>query len=156
MNLTPHMETILTAVLADVRRLEAVPDRPPPGVDWDRWRDLWRERKEYDQFGVHHDLAQWLGHPPSPSESAVFSRALRNMEEIGLVVRVSRWGGGRATHVELTDMGRTEAERLVVDQDAAMAALLKDFELAISSTPDILQEGLESTGNSVDPAEPPR
>jgi len=44
----------------------------------------------------------------------------------------------------------------VVDQDAAMAALLKDFELAISSAPDILQGGLEPTDNSVDPAEPPR
>ena len=156
MNLTPHMKTILTAVLVDVRRLEAVPDRPPPGMDRDRWRDLWHERKEYDQFGVHHDLGRWIGHTPSPSESAVFSRALRNMEAMGLVVRVSRWGGGRATHVYLTPLGRTEAERLVADQDTAMAALLKDFELAISSTPDILQEGLEPTGNSVDPAEPLR
>jgi hypothetical protein len=78
------------------------------------------------------------------------------MEEIGLVVRISRWGSGRATHVCLTPLGRTEAERLVGDQDTAMAVLLKDFELAISSTPDVLQEGPESTGNSVDPAEPLR
>jgi hypothetical protein len=156
MNLTPHMETILTAVLADVRRLEAVPDRPPPGVDWDRWRDLWRERKEYDQFGVHHDLAQWLGHPPSPSESAVFSRALRNMEEIGLVVRVSRWGGGRATHVCLTPLGRTEAERLVADQDTAMAALLKDLAPLVESLGQAAPESPQNADNSLDSPSPLR
>jgi hypothetical protein len=50
MNLTPHMETILTAVLADVRRLEAVPDRPPPGMDREEWRDLRREPAERGQF----------------------------------------------------------------------------------------------------------
>ena len=141
MTLTPHMHTILVAILEEMRRLEAVPDKPPPDMDRDRWRDLWRERKEYEQFGVRHDLALWLGHAPTPSDSAVFSRALRNMEAMGLVVRISRWDGRRATHVQLTDMGRAEAERLVADQDAAMAALLKNLELAIDGAGEAPQEG---------------
>jgi hypothetical protein len=140
-NLTPNMKTLLVAILEEVRRLEAVPDRPVPDMDWDWWRDLWRERKEYEQFGVHHDLALWLGHAPTPSDSAVFSRALRNMEDMGLVVRVSRWDGRRATHVQLTDEGRVEAERLVADQEAAMAALLKNVELAIDGAGEAPQEG---------------
>ena len=116
MNLTPNMKTLLAAVLADVRRLEAVPDRPSPGMDREQWYALWRERQEYVQFGVRHDLDRWLGHAPTPSESAVFSRALRNLEALDLVARISRWGGGRTSHVQLTDTGR-----------AAMAALLKDL-----------------------------
>ena len=141
MTLTPHMHTILVAILEEMRRLEAVPNKPPPDMDRDRWRDLWRERKEYEQFGVRHDLALWLGHAPTPSDSAVFSRALRNMEAMGLVVRISRWDGRRATHVQLTDEGRVEAERLVADQDAAMAALLKNLELAIDGAGEAPQEG---------------
>ena len=124
MTLTPHMKTILTALLADVRRLEAVPDKPPPGMDRDEWRTLWRERQEYQAFGIRHDLAQWLGYPPSPSDSAVFSRALRNMEAMGLVLRINRWGGSKTTHVRLTPEGRAEAERLAKEQDESVAALL--------------------------------
>jgi len=121
MTLTPNMKTLLVAILEEVRRLEAVPDKPPPGMDREQWRTQWYERRDYERFGVHHDLALWLGHAPSPSDSAVFSRALRNMEDMGLVVRISRWDGRRATHVQLTDEGRVEAERLVAEQAAAPA-----------------------------------
>lgn len=156
MNLTPHMKTILTAFLADVRRLEAVPDRPPPGMDRDRWRDQWRERKEYERFGVRHDLDRGLGYAPTPSDSAVFSRALRNMEATGLVVRVSRWDGRRATHVQLTEIGRAEAERLVADQDAAMAALLKDLAPLAESLNQAAPESPQNAGNSLDSPSPLR
>jgi hypothetical protein len=135
------MKTLLVAILEEMRRLEAVPDRPVPGMDREQWRTQWYERRDYERFGVHHDLALWIGHAPTPSDSAVFSRALRNMEAMGLVARISRWDGARATHVQLTDMGRTEAERLVVDQDAAMAAPLKNVELAIDGAGEAPQEG---------------
>ena len=141
MNLTPNMKTLLVAILEEMRRLEAVPDRPASGMDREQWRTQWYERRDYERFGVHHDLALWLGHTPTPSDSAVFSRALRNMEDMGLLVRVNRYGGRRATHVQLTDMGRTEAERLVAEQDAAMAALLKNVELAINGAGEAPQEG---------------
>jgi len=133
MTLTPNMKTLLVAILEEVRRLEAVPDRPVPGMDHEQWRTQWYERRDYERFGVHHDLALWLGHAPSPSDSAVFSRALRNMEAMGLVARISRWDGRRATHVQLTDEGRAEAERLV--------ALLKNVELAIDGAGEAPQEG---------------
>jgi len=154
MTLTPNMKTILVAILEEVRRLEAVPDKPPPGADRERWYNLWRERKEHEAFGVRHDLTRWLGHAPTASESAVFSRALRNMEAMGLVVRVSRWGGSRATHVQLTDMGRAEAERLVADQDAAMAALLKDLAPLVESLIQAPQESPQDADNSLDSPAP--
>ncbi|MBE3123214.1 MAG: hypothetical protein IMZ65_00235 [Planctomycetes bacterium] len=112
MTLTPHMQEILAIVLVESRRLEAAGDQPPAGMERERWRELYRERQEYQVFGVRHDLAQWLGRPASPSESAMFSRALRNMEVMGLVLRVNRWGGSKTTHVRLTAGGRAEAERL--------------------------------------------
>ena len=141
MTLTPNMETILVAVLGEGRRLETFADKPPPGMDREQWRTQWRQRQDYDQFGVRHDLARWLGHAPTPSESAVFSRALRNMEMMGLVVRVNRWGGSKTTHVRLTPRGRAEAERLVADQDAAMAAILENLELAIDGVGEAPHEG---------------
>ena len=137
MTLTPNMETLLVAVLGDARRLEAFNERLPSSMDRDAWRNLRSERQEYDQFGVHHDLARWLHGEPTPSDSAVFSRALRNMEAMGLVLRVNCWGGSKTTHVRLTPLGRAEAERLVAEQEAALAALLKDFELSL--------EGLNET-----------
>jgi hypothetical protein len=158
MHLTPNMELLLTAILADVKRLEATPDRPAPGMDRDDWREQYLERQEYRQAGVRHDLDRWLGYPPSRSDSAVFSRALRQMEDMGLLVRVNRWGGSsRATHVRLTPRGRAEAERLVADHDAAMAALLKDFGLPVEGS------GAEPPGtdrqdarNPLDSPSPPR
>jgi hypothetical protein len=150
MTLTPHMREILTVVLAESHRLEAVPDRPPPGMDREEWRDLWRECKEHEQFGAPHNLARWLGHAATASESAVFSRALRNMEAMGLVLRVNRWGGSKTTHVRLTAAGRAEAERLVADQDAAMEALLKDLAPFAESLGHALPEGPRNPDNSVD------
>jgi hypothetical protein len=135
MTLTPHMQEILAVVLAESRRLEAVEDRPPAGMDSERWRELCRERQEYQAFGVRHDLAQWLGHPASPSESAVFSRALRNMEAMGLVLRVNRWGGSRTTHVQMTAGGRAEAERLAKEQEESVAALLSTLALQLPIDP---------------------
>ena len=113
MALTPHMRTILTAVLTDIQRIEAMPDRPPPGMDREDWRKAWRERQELERFGVRHDLARWLGCPPTRSDSAVFSRALRHMEDRGLLVRVNRWGGRRTTHLRLTGVGKRVAESLI-------------------------------------------
>ena len=121
MNLTPNMRMLLVAILEEIRRLEAVPDRPPGGMDWERWRTFWLERKEYEQFGVPHDLARWLGHAPTPSESAVFSRTLRNMEDLDLLARISRWGGRRATHVQLTALGRAAAEKIALENEQGLA-----------------------------------
>ncbi len=107
--LTKHMKTLLAALLSQARRLEALPKPVTGSRDRGRFFDQWRERTEYEQFGIRHDLASWLGHVPTPAESAVFSRTLRDMELAGLVLRVSRWGRRRATHVRLSPLGRAEA-----------------------------------------------
>jgi len=124
MTLTEQMKTTLTILLAEVRRVEAVPDECPAGMDPGPWSALRRDRTEYDRCGIRHDLAGWLGHAPTPAESAVFSRTLRNMEAMGLLVRVSRWGGRRATHVRLTPAGRAEAEHVAQEHEAALAKLM--------------------------------
>jgi len=147
MTLTPHMQEILAVVLAESRRLEAVPDHPPPGMDREEWRDLWRERQEYQAFGVRHDLARWLGHAATASESAVFSRALWNMEAMGLVLRVNRWGGSKTTHVRLTASGRAEAERLVREQEAALERLLAGAVLYLDDAPGAAEQGPGDAGN---------
>jgi len=135
MVLTPHMRTILAAVLTDIRRIEAVPGRPPPGMFREDWREAWRERQELEQFGIRHDLERWLGYPPSPSDSAVFSRTLRRMEDKGLLIRVSRWGGRRTTHVRLTPSGKRRAEGLLSKPDVEAA----------QESPDIAEPEPENT-----------
>ena len=116
--LTPHMKTVLRGVLKDIQRLDALPPRPGPQMDRAAWRETNRERGELDRFGVRHDLEGWLGYPPSASDSAVFSRTLRQMEDRGLVERVSRWGGRRTTHLRLTPAGRRLARELAEEESA--------------------------------------
>jgi hypothetical protein len=84
----------------------------------------------------------WLATNMATQKSVHIKSAQRLRGAVGrLVVRISRWDGRRATHVQLTDEGRVEAERLVAEQDAAMAALLKNVELAIDGAGGAPQEG---------------
>ena len=148
MNLTPNMELLLKAILADMERIESMPDQPSPGMDRDDWRQQYLERQEYRQCGVRHDLERWLGYPPTRSDSAVFSRTLRQMEDLGLLVRVNRWGpSSRTTHVRLTPLGRAEAERLVREQEAALARFLADAVLHLDDMPEAAEKGPDDAGN---------
>ena len=148
MNLTANMELLLKAILADVERLESMPEQPGPGVDRDEWRERYLERQEYRQCGVRHDLEGWLGYPPSRSDSAVFSRALRQMEDMGLLVRVNRWGpSSRATHVRLTPLGRATAERLVREQEEALARFLADAAASLGDMPQAAEKSPDDAGN---------
>jgi len=104
--------------------------------------------QELGQFGIRHDLERWLGYPPSRSDSAVFSRTLRQIEDLGLLVRVNRWGpSSRATHVRLTPLGRAEAERLVHEQQAALQRLLADAVIYLDDVPEAAEPGPDDTGN---------
>jgi DNA-binding PadR family transcriptional regulator len=149
--LTKHMKTLLAALLSQALRLEARA-RPPVADGSSQWRfsDQRRENREYEQFGIRHDLENWLGHAPTPSESAVFSRTLRMMELAGLVVRVSRWGRRRTTHVQLTPLGRAEARRVEREREAAVAELTANMEwylddiLAAAEEPHGSRDGLEN------------
>ncbi len=146
MTLTKHMKVILTALLVEARRLEAIPEEFAQDSDRDFRSALRREHREYQEHGIRHDLAYWLGHPPTPAESAVYSRALRNMETLGLLVRVNRWGGRRATHVRLTPRGRAEAEHLTEAQEAALDSLMSGLSFH-------LEEDGTTAGHSSNPAE---
>jgi hypothetical protein len=148
MNLTPNMELLLKAILADMKCLESMPDQPGPATDRDDWRQQYLERQEYRQCGVRYRLEPWLGYPPSRSDSAVFSRTLRQMEDMGLLVRVNRWGpSSRATHVRLTPLGRTEAERLVAEQEAALSRFLADAAVSLGDRPQAAEKSPDGAGN---------
>ncbi len=55
--------------------------------------------------GPRYDLSVLLGCPPTASESATFSRAIRTMEANGLITLHREWGGV-VTNLTLTDFGR--------------------------------------------------
>lgn len=73
------------------------------------------------------------------SDSAVFSRAIRRMEEMGLLVRVNRWGRRRATR-----LGRTTHIRLT----SAEEALARELAPQEAVEPD---EAFDPDGMEIDP-----
>ncbi len=145
MRLTPHMRTVLKEVLADIERLEGMPQHLEPSMDRDVWRARRLERQELERFGVRYRLERWLGRPPSRSDSAVFSRTLRHMEDLGLLVRVNRWGPrsatrvGRTTHVRLTPAGERLARDLAEEESAGPVETI-DLE-SVTFEPLYLSEG---------------
>lgn len=145
MQLTKRMKNLLWILLAETRRLESVPEALPPGMA----AALRREQREFQQFGVRHDLARWLGRVPAPADSAVCSRTLRHLEWMGLLLRINRWGGRRATHVCLTSLGRTAAERVCQEQQVALAELLADMDCRLDDVRpagEFPRSGGEATG----------
>jgi len=122
MKLTEHMKRILTSVLWDIRNIVREGNLRHGSLN--EQREARRRRRELDAWGVRYDLARWLMRPTTPSDSAVFSRAMRNMDDMGLLVRVSRWGGRRTTHVRLTPAGLAAAERVLREQQAESEALI--------------------------------
>lgn len=125
MKLTEHMKTILTSVLWDMRNI--VHECNLRRESLDEQREARRRRRELDAWGVRYDLARWLMRPTTPSDSAVFSRAMRNMDDMGLLVRVSRWGGRRTTHVRLTSAGLAAAEGVLRERQAEADALMAEL-----------------------------
>jgi hypothetical protein len=70
------------------------------------------ERREFDRYGAPWRVSLAIGgNSPTPSQSAVFSRALRSLERKKLV-HLTRWKGERTvSNVKLTDEGRAAAMR---------------------------------------------
>jgi hypothetical protein len=127
MNQNERRNTILMALAAEMRRLEAIGDRMPVGLDRASCRAFRHESFEYRAHGIPYDPTRWLGEPLSHSDAAVLSRDLRHLEDMGLVVRINRWGGHRTTHVRLTRAGEMEARRLVREQEAEMDRLMAEL-----------------------------
>jgi hypothetical protein len=122
-----RMRTILITLAAEMDRLEAIGDRVPVGMDRESWRPIRYESLEYRAHGIPYDSTRWLGQSLSRSEAAVLSRDLQHMQQMGLVVRINRWGGHRTTHVRLTRAGQQEARRLLQEQEAEMDRLLAEL-----------------------------
>jgi len=145
MNLTANMEFLLLAILAEENRLASGPNPSSPLVDRDARRAAYLERQEYRRYGIRYDLQRWLVRPPSRSDSVVFSRTLRRLDEAGLVVRVNRWGwSDRTTHVRLTPAGQAVAKRLLRRQEGALAELLGAVPLSL--------DGIAAAGTASDEA----
>lgn len=120
MRITTNVRVVLTALLADEARIRDEHQRA--SELWHRDRFAY-DRHEYGQIrarcedlerlGVPSNLGGWLGHEPSPSDSASFSRTTRTMEAAGLIERHNWLGGHRTTHIKLTPAGEKVAKRIV-------------------------------------------
>ena len=66
------------------------------------------------------DLAAWIGHVPTPSESTMFSRTYAALEAQGLVERHSGFGEGlRTSKLRLTAEGERRARELAASHTVA-------------------------------------
>lgn len=114
MRMTTAVKKILTETL---QKAEAIRDREinrlGPNVDRVAIGRVWEERRLLTRIGVAWDYQAIMGRSPTPSDSASTSRTLRLMEEQGLIVRSSRWGTGRTTHIKLTPEGEQIARQLL-------------------------------------------
>ena len=113
MRITDNLRIVLRGICEDAESLRQLAALPfwEPGLSN---RQAARKRLllvDFQQYGVPLDFGRWLGHPPSPSESASLSRSVRRMEEEGLLVRFN--ANGQTTHVRLTAEGESLAERLL-------------------------------------------
>lgn len=116
MRMTTSVKKILAATL---QQAEAIRDHHVsqlgPNVDRVAIGRAWEERRMLTRIGVAWDYQAIMGRTPSPSDSASISRTLKLMEEAGLIVRSSRWGTSRTTHIKLTPEGERIARELAAD-----------------------------------------
>jgi DNA-binding MarR family transcriptional regulator len=64
------------------------------------------------------DLNAWLGYQPTTSQRVMFNREFDRLERFGLIRRVNFYGGRRASHLRLTEIGVREAARLLAEEQA--------------------------------------
>ena len=80
-----------------------------------RTRAVARRCEALDRFCARLDYAAWLGRKPTCAERMALWRAVVQLEEQGLLVRLNGRGGNRTTHVLLTEHGQAEALRILTD-----------------------------------------
>ena len=108
MTMAEARRRVLLAALERTRAFEA--ETPPP--EWRRWdRDRYDEQAE---MGPEYAAGAWYGDVTNADRQQLL-RAVEGLERDGLVVRGSRYEGGKFTHLRLTDAGRAEAERLTAE-----------------------------------------
>ena len=114
MKLNAKEKAVLAGVLRDAEDLAGLDPASlglPHGVALGRVK-----MKVADAKGGHvpMNLAGWIGHAPSHSESVMFHRAYKRLEALGLVERANLYGyGKRTSHLRLTDAGERIARQLL-------------------------------------------
>lgn len=113
MKLNVKEKAVLAGVLADREHLAGM-DYNGRGLDRNRLGAYRIAIKDARAGYVRVNLAGWIGHAPSPSESVMFHRAYKRLEALGLVERANLYGyGERTSHLRLTDAGERIARQLV-------------------------------------------
>ena len=124
MKLNERQRLILMGLLRDQRELSEM-DSTDSGIPRGRALGSHRLRIRLAREGlVPMNLAGWIGREPTNSERVLFHREYVRLEGMGLIDRVSRWGGRRTTHIRLTPLGREMAEQVLREQQEELDALL--------------------------------
>lgn len=112
MQLTPKERAILAGVLRDREYLAGL-DWNPGGVARPQLGAYRIRIADAREGYVPMNLAGWIGHNPTPSESVMYHRVYKRLAERGLLRRVSLYGdGSRTSHLQLTDRGEAVARNL--------------------------------------------
>ena len=117
-SLTWRQEAILAGILGDQRSIAAAGwrsgDRLPPQQ---RGRQRLAFRRAANGF-IALDFESWLGFSPSASDRVGLARDCQRLAGMGLLERHNLTGGGRTTHLRLTDAGGKVAEGLLAKEAA--------------------------------------
>jgi len=74
------------------------------------------KKKNAGEGDIPLNLSGWIGHYPDASESVMFSRTYRSLEDKGLPERINLGGYSRTTsHLKLTEAGDQAAKELAAE-----------------------------------------
>jgi hypothetical protein len=114
MKLNPKEKAVLAGVLRDAERMAGLNPASlglPHGVALGRAKIKVADAKA---GYVPMNLAGWISHVPSPSESVMFHRAYKRLEALGLLERANLYGyDERTSHLRLTEAGERTARELL-------------------------------------------
>ena len=113
-------DEILLAVLAEIEALAVIEPHREIATDPALAPML--------SMGIPYQPGQWRNHPPGVSERQALSRAVRRLEQVGLLVRVTEPHRDRVTHLRPTAAGLQRALQLAGSQadPAAVAVGLRE------------------------------
>jgi hypothetical protein len=119
MKLTDKERRVLAGVLRDRKRLAAL-DRAGDGIPYGPALGAYRMKIADAQAGyVPMNLAGWIGHAPTPSDTVMYCRAYAGLQAERLIARANLYGTGRrTTHLRLTDLGESTARNLLAMETA--------------------------------------
>jgi hypothetical protein len=116
-----YQQEILDWTLASLNAWGTALDRQGPD-DW--WAQGWNSARDdrptfqLAQFGAKYDPAGWLERSLNQAERQAFSRAVKELDHLGLIVPIYRHGS-RLSHIQLTPKGLIVALKLIGAEDLA-------------------------------------